>query len=88
MYSLISLYFCVKRSVNNHIITSHFRSKPEDGPILLPKCSIVLVISIVIHYTMENVSRINEFNCLLYSHQPVRQYLVLQLKYNDSMYLI
>jgi hypothetical protein len=75
MYSLISLQFCVKNSVNNQIVTSHFRSKPEDGPILLPECSVVLVMSIVIHYTMEKVSRVNEFNYLLYSHQPVHQYL-------------
>jgi len=44
--------------------------------------------SIVIHYTMEKVSRANEFNYPLYSNQPVQHYLVLQLKYNDSIYLI
>jgi hypothetical protein len=37
---------------------------------------------------MEKVSRANELNYLLHSNQPVHQYLVLQLKYNDSVYLI
>jgi hypothetical protein len=37
---------------------------------------------------MKKGIRVIEFNYLLYSHQTVHQYLVVQLKYNDSVYLM